>query len=219
MFNGFNPEAVDFLWGIRLNNNREWFMEHKSQYVKTLYEPMKALGAELFEPFLEKPGNLLKVSRIYRDTRMHHDTPYKESLCIWIRRDVEWMAEHPCLFFEINPEGVDYGFCLWHPKPSTMARFRQYISRHPEPFLALIRGTEQTTGIPVTAECYKRPKPAPGKELEPYFAWKQDVSCIRHEDFGEDTFTPELSKTVGDFFQKVTPIYEYFTRFSEPSDL
>ena len=29
MFEGFSPETVDFLWGIRLNNNREWFLAHK----------------------------------------------------------------------------------------------------------------------------------------------------------------------------------------------
>ena len=61
MFTGFTPETVDFLWGIRLNNNREWFTANKKQYVTTLYEPMKALGAHLFQPFIERSGNLLKV--------------------------------------------------------------------------------------------------------------------------------------------------------------
>ena len=28
MFQGFTPETIDFLWGIRMNNNREWFLEH-----------------------------------------------------------------------------------------------------------------------------------------------------------------------------------------------
>lgn len=85
MFQGFTPETVDFLWGIRMNNNREWFTAHKEDYVKYLYEPMKALGAELFEPFAQEPGNLLKVSRIYRDARLHHPLPYKEGT----------VAEHP----------------------------------------------------------------------------------------------------------------------------
>ena len=29
MFTGFSPETVDFLWGIRMNNNREW-LDRKS---------------------------------------------------------------------------------------------------------------------------------------------------------------------------------------------
>ena len=131
MFEGFSPETVDFLWGIRMNNNRDWFLEHKKDYVNYLYEPMKALGKDLFQPFLDKPGNLLKVSRIYRDARMHHPTPYKESLWICIRQDVEWWAENPCLYFEIRPEGVSYGFILLNPKVSTLEAFRKDIAARP----------------------------------------------------------------------------------------
>ena len=86
MFTGFTPETVDFLWGIRMNNNRDWFLQHKKQYTDSLYEPMKALGQAVFGPFLEKPGNILKVSRIYRDARLHPPTPYKESLWLCIRQ-------------------------------------------------------------------------------------------------------------------------------------
>ena len=103
MFNGFSPETVDFLWGIRLNNNRDWFLANKQNYTDYLYEPMKALGAHLYEPFKDEVGILCKVSRIYRDARMHPPVPYKESLWICIRRDVEWWADNPCLYFEINP--------------------------------------------------------------------------------------------------------------------
>ena len=31
MFAGYSPETIDFLWGIRMNNNREWFTEHKGR--------------------------------------------------------------------------------------------------------------------------------------------------------------------------------------------
>ena len=97
MFTGFSPETVDFLWGIRMNNNREWFTEHKKDYVKYLYEPMKELGRELFEPFLNKPGNVLKVSRIYKDARLHPVVPYKESLWICIRQDGEAWEVQRCV--------------------------------------------------------------------------------------------------------------------------
>ena len=128
MFEGFTPETIDFLWGIRMNNNRDWFLEHKKQYVDTLYTPMKELGQLLFEPFLEKPGSILKVSRIYRDARLHHPLPYKESLWCCIRQDVDWWAENPCLFFEIRPEGVSYGFTLWRPKEAPTEALAPYFA-------------------------------------------------------------------------------------------
>ncbi len=213
MFTGFTPEAIDFLWGIRMNNNREWFQANKKQYVSQVYEPMKALGQELYQPFLDRPGNLLKVSRIYRDARMHPPEPYKESLWICIRQDVEWWAENPCLYFEINPEGVHYGFFIWKMRTSAMEAFRKHITAYPDEFLNLIKTTEEAVGQPITAELYKRPKPTDNPALEPYFAWKGQIACTRAIEPGDGMFGPELKDEVLDFFQKLIPIYEYFNQF------
>ena len=210
MFTGFTPETIDFLWGIRMNNNRDWFLEHKRQYVDTLYQPMKELGQQLFEPFLERSGDILKVSRIYRDARLPHPDPYKESLWICIRRDMEWGAENPCLFFEITPDGVSYGFSLWHPKTAAMEAFRARIAAKPEEFLEMLHGVQSAVGMEVTAQCYKRPKPAPIPELQPYFGWKADLGLIVHEDVGEPIFGPELGQRVGAFLEKLIPLYDYF---------
>ena len=213
MFMGYSPETVDFLWGIRMNNNREWFLEHKKDYVNYLYEPTKALGKELFEPFLDKSGELLKVSRIYRDARMHHDVPYKESLWICVRQDVQWWAENPCLYFEINPEGVDYGFFFYHPRPTVMKEFRKRIVAKPDDFLAMIQSVEESTGLPIYAECYKRPEACPNPDLERFYLWKGKIGCTIHEDFSDDTFGPALAQRVRDFLVKLIPIYDYFNRF------
>ena len=213
MFTGFTPETVDFLWGIRMNNNRDWFLEHKKQYTDCLYEPMKALGQAVFEPFLEKPGNILKVSRIYRDARLHPPTPYKESLWLCIRQEVQWWAENPCLYFEITPEGASYGFFYWKPRTAVLETFRQRIAAKPDEFLSLIRDTEAATGESVTAQCYKRPKVPENPALAPYFAWKGEISCTRAIEPGEKLFGPQLEDEVRGFFEKLTPLYEYFNQY------
>lgn len=214
MFTGFTPETMDFLWGIRMNNNRDWFTQHKGDYVRTLYEPMKELGQAVFQPFLERPGNLLKVSRIYRDARMHPPTPYKESLWLCIRRDVDWWAENPCLYFELNPEGANYGFFYWKPRTSMLEEFRRNISAKPDDFLKLIARTEAAVGQPVTAECYKRPKPTDNPALIPYFAWKGQIGCTREIAPGDRLFGSQLEEEVSGFFEALTPLYEYFNQFT-----
>ena len=213
MFQGFTPETVDFLWGIRLNNNREWFLQNKKQYVDNLYEPMKALGKELFQPFVDKPGTILKVSRIYRDARLHHPTPYKESLWICIRQDVQWWAENPCLYFEINPDGIRYGFFYWQPGTARLEEFRKRIAARPDEFLNLIASTEDAVGQPVTAELYKRPKPTDDPRLAPFYAWRGQIGCVREEEFSPEVFGPELADRVREFFIKLIPLYDYFTQF------
>lgn len=215
MFEGFTPETVDFLWGIRMNNCRDWFLEHKKEYVEHLYEPMKALGQELFRPFQDKPGMVLKVSRIYRDARLHYPVPYKESLWICIRRDVTWWAENPCLYFEIRPEGVHYGFFYWHPSVETMEAIRKDMAARPEEFLELLRSTQAVTGIAVTGDVYKRPKEAPIPELSPYYSWKGNISCAREEPVGPELFGPELGKRAATLIEQLIPLYEYFCRFGK----
>lgn len=214
MFTGFTPETMDFLWGIRMNNNRDWFTQHKGDYVRTLYEPMKELGQAVFQPFLERPGNLLKVSRIYRDARMHPPTPYKESLWLCIRRDVDWWAENPCLYFELNPEGANYGFFYWKPRTAVLEDFRRNISAKPDDFLKLISDTEAAVGQPVTAECYKRPKLTDNPALIPYFAWKGQIGCTREIAPGDRLFGSQLEEEVSGFFEALTPLYEYFNQYT-----
>ena len=220
MFQGYSPETVDFLWGIRLNNNREWFLAHKPEYVQYLYEPTKALGRDIADMIMDKPGTLVKVSRIYRDARMHHPVPYKESLWICLRQDVDWWAENPCLYFEINPDKVHYGFFFWRVRPQVMERIRQDMTQNPDAFLKMIRKVEKDTGIKVIAEeCYKRPKPTDNKKLEPYFAWKGQIGCVVEEEFSPETFGPALGERVQELFRKLMPLYDYFCRFAaEPQE-
>jgi uncharacterized protein (TIGR02453 family) len=214
VFEGYTPETVDFLWGIRLNNNREWFLEHKNQYTQTLYHPTKALGAELFAPFIDKPGELLKVSRIYRDARMHHPLPYKESLWICIRRDVEWWVENPCLYFEINPDGIHYGFFWYHIRPAVAESFRQYIAAKPDDFLKMIAEVESATGQSITADLYKRPKTTDNPDLARFFAWKGQIACTRQEEFSDAVFGPELAVRVREYLEKLIPLYDFCNRFT-----
>ena len=75
MFQGYRQETLDFLWGIRFNNDRTWFQAHKEEYIRCLYEPTAALGEEVYDRFASKRPKLgldLHISRIYRDARRLH---------------------------------------------------------------------------------------------------------------------------------------------------
>ena len=72
MFQGFSQGAVDFLWGIRFNNERSWFLAHKQEFLDLVDTPMKELGRQLWQAMEEEYPELglnLHVCRIYRDAR------------------------------------------------------------------------------------------------------------------------------------------------------
>ena len=116
---------------------------------------------------------------------------------------------NPCLYFEIRPEGISYGFILWRPGPASMENFRRKIASEPEKFLEMIRQTEKATGMPITAETYKRPKSCENPALERFFGWKSAISCTVDLEFSPDTFGPALGQRAAAFLEKLIPLYEY----------
>lgn len=213
MFQGFSPETVDFLWGIRLNNNRDWFMAHKAEYQKYLYEPMKLLSQDVFAAFQDIPGMDHKLSRIYKDARMHPAVPYKESLWFVMRPEGYSWSEQPSLYFEIKPEGYHYGFVLWSPKSFVMERYRKLLAAHPEEFPAVVKQVEKASGILLDADEYSRKKPCPHVALEPYYNLK-NIRFVKSFEPGEQMFLPQLADEVIDTFKKLYPLYEYCLKFS-----
>ncbi|MBQ7255955.1 MAG: DUF2461 domain-containing protein [Oscillospiraceae bacterium] len=214
MFEGFSPETIDFLWGLRMNNNREWFQAHKQQYLDTLYTPMKELAKEISEPFIEIPGFVCKTSRIYRDMRMHPPTPYKESLWTCLRQDGTFWLQEPCLFFEIKPEGYSYGFLFWQPTVEMMNAMRADMAARPDAFLERIRKAERGSKVKVSGTAYKRPKPCADPRLAPYYSLR-NLYAIKECPADETMFSPELAKTVRKAFEALYPLCEYAKTFTQ----
>ena len=100
MFTGFTDETVDFMWGIRFNNERSWFEAHKQVYLTHFYRPMCDLADEVYEVLRQKrpdAGLIRKVTRIYRDARrLHGRGPYKESLWFTVEQPAE---QWTCLLY------------------------------------------------------------------------------------------------------------------------
>lgn len=209
-FTGFSPEMIDFLWGIRMNNNRDWFQAHKEDYLNFLYRPMLAFAEAIRDPFRDVPGMGCKVSRIYRDMRMHRPGgPYKESLWISFRPDAYYWGEHPCLYFDVHPEGAEYGFVIWHPQTAVLTRFRAELLENPDRFLSIAEMAERETGLSLEGQEYKRKKPFTDPRTE-RFMNRKNLMCCRAVPPGPELFDPALADTVRDMLQKLLPLYEYF---------
>lgn len=91
-FEGFPSEGSRFFQELAANNNREWFQEHKQNYIDYLQTPAVSFVMELGERLKsEFPGMVYdlrtngagSVMRIYRDIRFSKDkTPYKDHVGI-----------------------------------------------------------------------------------------------------------------------------------------
>ncbi len=221
MFQGYTQQTIDFLWGLRFNNERSWFLAHKEEFLEYVDGPTRALAAQLSEAMTEaypKLGLECKVSRIYRDARrLHGRGPYKEHLWFSLRHPSERGCAAPCFFFELAPERYSYGMGCWDPTPLTMAKVRARIDRDPKPVEKLARQVIRRGEFVVEGELYKRPKGDPGPLLYPWYNQKK-ISFCRDENCEGIFFTPELAQRVLDGWKSLVPHYRWMREVASDPD-
>ena len=213
-FEGFSIAASDFLWGIRFNNYRDWFMAHKQEYLTLVQHPLKELARETYDGLLEAYPKLdveLHVSRIYRDARrLHGRGPYKDHLWFSIRRPTatHW-TERPVFWFELAPDGYAYGMGIWEAKPFTMDCFRKEITEKPEILLPLAERLAAQEVFTLDSPTYKRPKDGtPDGVLADWYNRKGfSISCSRGWD---DTLgSADLVQTLVEAYKFLMPYYDF----------
>ena len=214
MFEGFSTAASDFLWGIRFNNDRSWFMEHKSEYTNFVYQPLKALAQEVFQQFQQDNPDLdleLHISRIYRDARrIHNKGPYKDHLWFSFRKPHTNMStEQPVFWFELRPEGYACGVGLWLAKPFTMECYRKEIDAHPEKLLPLAKKLSKQKEFYLDAQEYKRPKGNPQPPLDAWYNRKGFSICATY-DWGQVVESRQLVENLEEAYRYLRPFYTYF---------
>ncbi len=211
MFQGFTPEAVEFLWGIKFNNSREWFLPRKEQFLALVDRPMRELGSELFDAIAaEYPRQSMRlhVCRIYRDARrLFGRGPYKDHLWFTIERPRERFEGVPALYFELAPNYFSYGCGYWDASPATMSKLRRRIEVNPKPLEKIVRRLNKSR-FKLTSEAFKRPKGDVGKLLNPWYNAKN--IAVGYDDDPEGVlFTPELRDEVLAGFRELMPLYLY----------
>ena len=222
MFTGFTDETVDFMWGIRFNNERTWFEAHKEIYLTHLYQPMKELGSELYDFLRQKrpDGDLMcKVSRIYRDARrLHGRGPYKESLWFSVEQPSEMWTAHPTFWFELMPEGWSYGMGYYMAKPLTMAKLRARMDRDPKPMEKLTRALNGQTEFVLETADYKKPRSQPASDLlAPWYRAKSFAIC-HNDKLTDELFSRDIVDRLKTGFEFLLPYYDYFVTLDGDPD-
>ena len=218
MFNGFSQEALEFLLDIRHNNNKEWFEPRKAIYTEKIFEPMKALGEELFAPFSDIDGMMYKVGRIYRDENFAPYLHYRDTMWIYVRYDALYWNKTPTLYFELSPEGAEFGFRISKPEAAVMERFRSGLIEDPEFFLNLVEEVVEKFGLTLGGDEYKRKKPCPLLKLETYFV-KKGLSLFIKVGDPDELFSRRIAEHVLAVFNAIQPINDYFHEIVEVEEL
>jgi len=221
MFRGFSPQTIEFMWGLRLNNQKPWFEANKETFQKELQSPIKALGQTVFERIeadYSEQGFIHKVSRIYKDARRVHDgEPYRCNMWFSIEKPSEEWTATPVFWFELSPEAWRYGLGYYQARPITMAKLRARIDRDPKKFEKLIAPLGKQEEFILDGEEYKRKKEAPSQKTVAWYN-KKSLVLMHEQQNGEELFSPALADRLVTGYEFLMPFYDYLITLDSDPD-
>ncbi|MEL4106461.1 DUF2461 domain-containing protein [Oscillospiraceae bacterium WX1] len=211
MFTGFTEKATEFLWGIRLNNNRAWFLENKGVFQDEIQAPLKALADDVWSYLTEKTGLDLtyRISRIYKDARrVKTGEFYKDSLWFSLEKHHENWQETPVFFFEISPEGYMYGMGYYAATAATMKIFRDRLDVNPAEFERIAAALKSHKALQIFGEEYRRKKAEKIGLLADWYN-RKTLAVIAEFKGHETIATPAFAKTLCLEFESLVPLYAF----------
>ena len=221
MFQGFSDAAIDFMWGIRFNNEKAWFEAHKQEYLTYFYRPMQQLGQQLWQRLdgaHPELGLICKVSRIYRDARrLHGRGPYKDHLWLCIRAPGERWHDAPVFWFELGPERWSYGLGYYCAQAATMAKLRARMDKEPRQAEALLAILDGQREFVLEGPSYARPKPAPTPKLAQWYN-KKSFSFSHEEDNSPVLYDGALADRLCAGYELLLPLLRYLGPVSGDPD-
>lgn len=163
-------EIFDFLRKLRENNEREWFNEHKAEFLKLKTE-FESWVQQIIEKIAEFDEEVKGISardcvyRIYRDTRFSPDkTPYKTHMAAYICAPRGKNSERAGYYVHLEPDNSLLGGGLYCPQPGLLKRVRQDIYDNIDEFTSILRSKEfskEFSGLDRDGMLKKVPAPFP----------------------------------------------------------
>ncbi|MCI5668975.1 MAG: DUF2461 domain-containing protein [Oscillospiraceae bacterium] len=209
----FSQRSVDFLFENRLHDSREWFAEHKEEYREFVTEPMKELVLELAPAILKIDPqieiNPARISRIYRDMRLHPDSIFRDHIWYTFSRSHEQYHALPGFYFSIGAGGISYGCGYYCASAKSMQSLRRLILAGDDSFKRAFMAVEKQRTFSLYGDMYKRSKfPDQPEELRRWLD-RKGIGLSFDTDDPEIMFSAKLAKKVAADFRKIAPFYDF----------
>jgi len=214
-FTGFSQKTFNFFAGLKENNYKPWFEEHKAVYEKEVLQPLKSLVLAMTPAMYSIDSQMnfnpnKVVSRIYRDIRFSTDkTPYKTNMWMTFQRMVPNWEAFPGFYLDINAEGYQYGMGLYMAKKNIMEEYRAKIEYEPESFRQMTKDLTGKHRFVLGGDEYKRPV---NNSLPEYFQpWIQRKSIYLYKDcpVGKELFDKGFAQHLSNEYALLQPLYDF----------
>ncbi|MBW8361414.1 MAG: DUF2461 domain-containing protein [Kaistella sp.] len=136
------PKVLEFLHNLKINNNRDWFNDHKAEFIEA-QDNVRLFVEDLIEEISKFDEEILKLDakkalfRIYRDTRFSKDkTPYKTNFGAGLGMGKGGRISG--YYLHIEPGASFLAGGVYQPDSAVVKEIRKEISMNHEEFLEII---------------------------------------------------------------------------------
>lgn len=205
----------DFLNSLGRNNNRDWFADHKDEFLQQqgiIEVVAEELLTELnIHDLIETPSGKKSIHRIYRDTRFSKDKiPYKTNWSGSFRRATKWRRGG--YYFHIEPGNSFVAGGFFGPSAEDLRRIREDMSFDPEPLRNILKADQfvQNFGSLQGDRLKTTPKGfSSDDEAIDLLRYKQFLLVRKFTD--KEVLSNDYVELVNDTFIAMRPFFDYMS--------
>ena len=210
-FEGFPEQALVFYEGLRADNTKAYWTDHKATYDDCVKAPMEALLAQLEPEF-----GPAKFFRPYRDVRFAKDkTPYKDHAGA-VAHDMDGSTG---LYVQLSADGLYVAGGSWHLATDQVARLRSAVDDDATGVrLAKLLAKLEKDDWRVGGDRLVRvPKPYDADHPRAELLRAKSLSASYPFEPDEWLHTPECADRVAEAWRALKPLNDWLRRHVGPS--
>ncbi len=207
--------TLDFLKKLSVNNNREWFNDHKEQYLLAQENAIQfvdqLIGLMNRHDHIETPSGKKSLYRIYNDVRFSKDkSPYNPRFAGYLKRSKPLLRGGYYLWIKPGASRVGCGFA--YPDAQDLMRIRLDIRDNADDWNKLLRskyikanfGQMQGEKVKTTPKGFDKDDPA--------------IELLRFKQFwfsrsfsDKEVLAPNFLSEVNKTFKAIRPFFDHMS--------
>lgn len=221
-FKGFDQNGFMLLEMNKFNDSKEFYVGVKEDIKRMSIVPMRQLCSDLSDELYKIDSKMQliptkMVSRIRRDTRYSKNKElYRSNIWCMFMRDKHQWNNFPCMWFEIYPDGYDYGVAMFRFDSTGLAAFRDKLISKGAKFKKALKGVE-ITGAQLYIDSFKKDKPDIDKvsdDLKLYFNAK-NFGFIYHSNDVSKLIDGSIKQELIYAIRAYTPMYKFLSEITD----
>ena len=204
-----------FLKKLAANNNREWFLAHKADYLKAEAEFDALLSAiinriSLFDPSIAGIQPKDCKYRIYRDLRFSQDkTPYKIHFGGFINARGK-KSLHCGYYIHLQPEESLLAGGVWCPEPKMLRALRDAVYENIDEFRGIVEDPAFKQFYPIIGQDRLRTAPKGFPKDFPYMDYLKPKDYTFYGPVPDDFFgQPDFLDRAEEMFRQMKRLNDF----------